>query len=93
MCAVAYPAAFKARGNDGARRDDPAALHSHPVGDRSDGRRPERAPRSSAAARRATEGWNTSILFMLAMPVAMGAFLVTMIVRSNRRRDEFDAAL
>jgi hypothetical protein len=30
---------------------------------------------------------------MLAMPVAMGAFLVTMIVRSNRRRDEFDAAL
>jgi hypothetical protein len=30
---------------------------------------------------------------MLAMPVAMGAFLVTMIVRSNRRRDELDAAL
>jgi hypothetical protein len=30
---------------------------------------------------------------MLAMPVVMAAFLVTLIVRSNRRRDEIDAAL
>ena len=33
-------------------------------------------------------GWNSSILFMLGMPAAMLAFLVTLIVRSNQRREE-----